>query len=339
MSTFSKPPIPPHILKLQALYHRLPQTHKRYHHVEQRVRNELSGLYGESRLYYPLSKIPIHHRVLQNVRLFLHSSHFQIDFLVITPKFLLILESKYYSSDLMFDNTVHQVIQRKDQQEKVFEDPVLQAEEQAYQLAIWLEKFGYRNLPIEYYVVITNPQTRLKIDPTNNHHAESVILPQRLPSLFRELVTKHNHNVLQTNEIANLADTISHNHQTYSPDILKINKINKEDLLKGVFCETCGERGMKMLNFRWHCPACGHRSRNAHENTLKDYFLLIGPHISNQEFRNFAVLKARSTARDMLIKVSTNSSGKTKSFRYHLFYRFDSKEFHYLSHFNELRNK
>ncbi|MFC0013950.1 MULTISPECIES: nuclease-related domain-containing protein [Allobacillus] len=339
LSIDRKSSIPPHVLKLQALYHRLPQNHSRYPFVEKRIRNELSGLYGESRLYYPLSKIPTPHNILQNTRLYLHSSYFQIDFLIITSKFLLILESKYYSDDLMFDDTVHQVIQKKDQQIKVFDDPVLQAEEQAYQLAVWLEKLGYSNLPIEYYVVMTNSQTRLRIDPTNNHHAEKVISLQRLPSLFRELIKKYQQDLLTLNEMSNLTKTISNHHQTYIPDILKTSKVSAEDILKGVICMNCGVVGMKMYKLRWQCVGCGHRSSNAHENTLKDYFLLMSPIITNQKFRDFALLRANSTARDMLNKASFKKKGDKKFRKYHLYYDFNSEDFSYLSNLTAIRSQ
>ena len=339
MSIDKKSSIPPHILKLQALYHRLPLNHSRYPHVEKRIKNELAGLYGESRLYYPLSKFPTPHKVLQNTRLYLHSSYFQIDFLIITPKFLLILESKYYSDDLMFDDTVHQVIQKKDQQIRVFDDPVLQAEEEAYQLTMWLEKLTYRHLPIEYYVVMTNSQTRLRIDPTNNHHAEKVISLQRLPSLFRELIKRYQQDTLTLNEMSNLTKTISYHHQTYNPDILKTMKVSEGDILKGVICMKCGTVGMKMYRLRWQCVTCDYRSRDAHENTLKDYFLLIGPTITNQNFRNFTSLKSGSTAKDMLNKASSKVTGNTKSRQYQLSYNFDSEDFNYLSKLNTIKSK
>ncbi|MBR7554075.1 nuclease-related domain-containing protein [Allobacillus sp. GCM10007491] len=339
MITSQKPHlIPPHVLKLQALYYRLPKNHPRFPNLEQRIRNELSGLYGESRLYYPLSKLPTYHRTIPNIRLFLHPSHFQIDFLVVTPKFLLILESKYYSDDLIFDDTVHQVIQQKDQSYRVFEDPVLQAEEQSYQLSLWLEKNGYDDLPIEYFVVMTNPQTRLRIEPSNNHHAEKVISLQRLPSLFRELNSKHEKNYLTQNEIKNLTTTLIQNHRSYLPNILELNKITPNEILKGVFCMKCANLGMRMTNRYWQCDTCGHRDRYAHENTLKDYFLLIGDEINNQEFRSFAYLNARTTAKDMLKRTATNISGIKRSTKYKLFYDYNTNEFDYLSELRKLRN-
>lgn len=124
----------PHILMLLALQHRLPTRHERYPQIQKKVRNEFAGFHGEKRLLYPLSKFPSYCKVLPNIRLNFYSNHFQMDFILISSKFILILESKYYSDDLLFDETVHQVIQTKGEEFKVFEDPVLQAEEQAFQL-------------------------------------------------------------------------------------------------------------------------------------------------------------------------------------------------------------
>lgn len=168
-----------------------------------------------------------------------------MDFILISSKFILILESKYYSDDLLFDETVHQVIQTKGEEFKVFEDPVLQAEEQAFQLTNWLEYFGLSNVPIEYYVVMTNSNTRLRIESTNTHHASRVISLQRLPSLFRELSNEHD-NHLTVKQINHLSNQITHHNTPYLPDILKQNRIQPSELKRGNFCMNCGNLGMKM---------------------------------------------------------------------------------------------
>lgn len=116
-------------------------------------------------------------------------------------------------------------------------------------------------------------------------------------------------------------------------------KVSEGDILKGVICMKCGTVGMKMYRLRWQCVTCDYRSRDAHENTLKDYFLLIGPTITNQNFRNFTSLKSGSTAKDMLNKASSKVTGNTKSRQYQLSYNFDSEDFNYLSKLNTIKSK
>lgn len=320
---------PPHVLMLQALHHRLPSHHPQYPYVKKKLQNELSGNFGESKLLYPLSKFPVRNKSLPNVRLSLDKNYFQLDYLIITRRFLLILESKYYSDDLIFDETVYQVIQKKEQGFRVFDDPVLQVEEQSFQLATWLENHGFLNLPIESFVVMTNARTRLQINPTNLHHAEKVISLQRLPSLFRELIAKYNDDLLTNSDISFLENKIKISHQNYLPNILDRYQVSKDEIKKGVFCMNCGNLGMKMIHLRWQCPACNYRDPYAHENALKDYFLLVDKSISNKEFRQFTHLKARSTSRDILRRSAKGLIGNTSTSRHRLQYDY-AKEFNYL---------
>lgn len=324
----------PHILMLLALQHRLPTRHERYPQIQKKVRNEFAGFHGEKRLLYPLSKFPSYCKVLPNIRLNFYSNHFQMDFILISSKFILILESKYYSDDLLFDETVHQVIQTKGEEFKVFEDPVLQAEEQAFQLTNWLEYFGLSNVPIEYYVVMTNSNTRLRIESTNTHHALRVISLQRLPSLFRELSNEHD-NHLTVKQINHLSNQITHHNTPYLPDILKQNRIQPSELKRGNFCMNCGNLGMKMTRRRWQCPRCNHRDALAHENALKDYYLLYGKEITNRAFRKFTGLESSHTARDMLKKVATSHGDKYLR-KYQLAYNYQSDDFDYLFHLNKM---
>lgn len=246
MSTIKAPHnVPPHVLMLQALYHRLPQSHDQFAYIEKKVQNELAGLYGESRLLYPLSKFPIPKVSMPNIRLFIDSSYFQIDHLILTSKFLLILESKYYSADLTFDQVAHQVVQRIDEEYRVYDDPVLQVEEQAYQLSNWFNANGFPELPIESFVVMTNPRTRLRIDATNNHHAEKVVSLQRLPSLFRELNAKYEKNIISPRILSELSQKLIQQHKPYLPNILEKNRVSENELLRGVYCLQCGKLGMK----------------------------------------------------------------------------------------------
>ncbi|MFC0013560.1 MULTISPECIES: nuclease-related domain-containing protein [Allobacillus] len=321
--------VPPHVLMLQALYHRIPQSHDQFAYIEKKMNNELAGLYGESRLLYPLSKFPIRKVSLPNIRLSIDSNYFQIDYLILTSKFMLILESKYYSSDLTFDQVAHQVVQRIDEEYKVYDDPVLQVEEQVYQLSNWFNANGFPELPIESFVVMTNPRTRLRIDATNNHHAEKVVSLQRLPSLFRELDAKYEKNIISPRSINEITHKLIQQHKPYLPNILEKNRVSKNELLRGVYCLQCGRLGMKMMQYRWRCP-CGYRDRTAHENSLKDYFLLISSEVSNREFREFTGLTSRYTARDILRRNSSELVGKTNVIKHRLSYDYKT-DFEYLN--------
>ncbi len=76
-------------------------------------------------------------------------------------------------------------------------------------------------------------------------------------------------------------------HKVRKQDILKQYGIPPSKVIKGVQCPECFRFPMQRQHGSWQCPLCSHRSKTAHLQALRDYFLLFSSVISNREARVF----------------------------------------------------
>ncbi|MBU6080903.1 nuclease-related domain-containing protein [Allobacillus halotolerans] len=323
--------IKPHIptiysLMLENLLRRLPKNHPNYSKVAERLSREKAGYHGEQRLDYSLSKLDFKHFTLHDVRLPYHHTYFQIDTLIVTPRFLLAIEVKAYRGQVLFRNDFSQTIQQPSPHttEKVYDDPIVQVEEQKFQLTTWLEHQRIPPLPIETLVVMTHPHVILQASDRTDYFRDRVIPLSKLSSKLREINQKYKQEFMNLRESKHLAQRIAKAHTHYTPNILKRWKLEFEEILPGVCCPQCTHLGMERKNRRWECVRCGHRSIDAHISALKDYYLLGNKTITNREFREFTGVESASSAKHMLRNLQY--AGERKQRKYLLSYD-SSREF------------
>lgn len=120
---------PINLRKLKALKIRIPRNHPKEKEIKEDFAKNSAGYKGERELDYPLSfLLGDVYSILHDLRLFSDSYHFQIDALLLSPRFLLIIEVKNFSGTITFDSEFTQVIRSNAGKEKAFFDPILQVE-------------------------------------------------------------------------------------------------------------------------------------------------------------------------------------------------------------------
>ncbi|MCT6925759.1 hypothetical protein [Metasolibacillus sp.] len=67
----------------------------------------------------------------------------------------------------------------------------------------------------------------------------------------------------------------------------------------GVRC-VCDSLAMQYKRTGWHCPNCGHRDKQAHIATLKEWFIFVKETISNREACEFLQVKDRHRTKRLL---------------------------------------
>lgn len=116
-----------HLLQVETLYRRLIPDHPRWQEIDSRYRQKQAGFQGEKEVYYYLSLLPRNQfRIFHNLRLRDETYRFQIDFLILTKRFLLILEVKDFQGKVILKE-FDQLLQVKDyRQEELHANPVSQ---------------------------------------------------------------------------------------------------------------------------------------------------------------------------------------------------------------------
>lgn len=297
----------------EILLRRLPQNHPKRPFIEADFHRKDAGYHGERALDYPLSFLPDdQYLIIQNIRLKYEKWYFQMDFLLLSSKFALILEAKNLTGSLHFEASFNQLIQTCKDQDKSYEDPTAQAERQQRLLALWLKKyFPQADLPIDYLVVMSNPNAILKADPQNTHIIQKVCKPYKLLDRIKKIEAHFQQERLDAKALKKAGKLLVKHHTLKQYDILNEYQIRKENILPGVQCPKCHVLCMVYSRGMWHCLNCGARSKDAHLAGLNDYFSLF-PSMTNAQCKEFLHLPSGNVAQKILLTMQLPSSGRTK---------------------------
>ncbi|MEW9672452.1 nuclease-related domain-containing protein [Ammoniphilus sp. 3BR4] len=300
--------------KEEALLRRLPQTHKKRGAIEDSLEKAKAGFRGEVNLDYHLSFLPEKNYLLFNgLRLIYDHKAFQLDSLLLTAYFGLIIENKNIAGTLTFEK-FNQMIRMKDQKEQGFLDPIAQARRQLHQLQKWLDLHKIKPIPLDYLITISNPSTILKTSIERIGLTDKVMHAIHIPDKIKELEQKYMNPALSPYYLQKLSQLILQEHTPAPFDILLHYQISKEEILKGVQCPAC--HFLPMVKERnqsnWRCPNCLLTSQTAYQQAIDDYFHLISATITNPQCRDFLILPSRNIAYKLLASMNLESKGSTK---------------------------
>jgi ribosomal protein S27AE len=310
--------IPERVPKLEACLTRIDETHPLREDIRKDLVTCLRGYKGEKAVGYYLDFLSEKENfIFHSLRLPSGKYYFQIDYLILTLCYALILECKNFYGTLYFDGEFNQVIRTAQDREEGFQDPISQAKWHQQQLRNWLESHNISNLPIDYFVVIGSPSTILKTSPHNRTALNKVVHGHSLLEKIRGLERQYQKEVLDLKGMRKVSKALLKEHTPENFDVMKKYKLEEKDILTGVFCPKCGKGTMIRENRSWYCPFCHIRDRNAHIGALQDYFHIMAPTITNRQFREFVQLSSEDTAKRLLSGQNMKTTGTNKGRIYH----------------------
>lgn len=305
--------IPRTLLKYQALERRLPSHHPKLPLIQENIRKRIAGYKGECALDYPLSFLPKKkYLILHDVRLQIHEHFFQIDSILLSEMFILLLEVKHMAGKLYFDHSFKQLIQTIDGGEKAYPDPVLQKKQHEVLFTQWLSKNKLPSAPLLSLIVISNSFAIIQTSSENQNLRQAVIHHEYLPYKIQEFEEKWTRPCLTTKDCKKIAHKLIRLDTPLDIDILECLEISPSELIKGVFCPNCGKWPMKRIHGTWFCSSCHHKDKQAHVSAFHDYELLIGPTITNRETQDFLCCSSGSLCRRLLQDLQLKSFGQNR---------------------------
>lgn len=308
---------PIRLRKYEALMNRIIPNHPKLPLIEQDYKTWRAGYKGELQTDYRLSFLPEKgFHLFRDLRLADGDWYFQIDTLILTLRYILLIETKNHKGTLFFDKDSEQMIQTKDEKEKSYDHPLIQVKMQAWHLKRWLKQYKFDVPPIYHLVVVSNSSTIIKTNdrPLNKVIVKGDVLLNRVLQIdeFTQSV------IFTDKEVRKLSKLLIKKHTPHHPDVLKPYSLTADDLRKGVQCPSCSTFGMKRERWFWLCPVCGQKSKTAHHKTLKEFFLLISPSINNQSCREFCTGITYKTSSDLLSSMHLPFTGSKKGRIYHI---------------------
>jgi Nuclease-related domain len=307
------------IKKLRLLHKRFSPNHPAEKEIERELLRSITGYKGEKSLDFHLELLPKEDTfIFHDLRIPFGSSHFQIDILILTPFFFLIIEVKHISGTLIFDQEFHQLIRTYKDIEEIFPDPISQLYRQTHLFKEWLKLHKFPTLPIESTVIISNPNTKIMAIPENTNISKSVTHITNLLARFHTYQKNFQKEVYSKKDIKKLSRLMLKQHNHTDQDLFKKFSISADDLVKGVACPKCHQIPMIRSRRKWFCPSCGQYCNKAHIEALKEYALLISPTLPIHECCDFLQIRSRHTVKHLLdsLKLPSTINGKHKI--YHL---------------------
>ncbi|MEK3978707.1 nuclease-related domain-containing protein [Psychrobacillus sp. FSL K6-2836] len=301
---------------LNSIALRLPISHPMHKSMLKKAKNKAAGDIGEEVVMRELAKLklPYSFHAYHNVSLYAEKL-IQMDILIVTPHYALILEVKNFKDTVEITTNPSQMVQTLANGVKnVSRSPESQVEDYIYQLTQFFKQFNI-NLPVLGAVVFAFETLHI----INSSNRTTILLQNDLLSYLRAIKTQKPHlNVTQLERIKNL---ILQKNKDYQPFPLSdYYSIDPKDLITGVICENCTYIGIKKVKLRWICPKCSTPSQTAHQHTIKEYFLIARKTLSNKECRQFLRLNNNHEATRIMKKANLTKIGKSSSTKYQMIF-------------------
>ena len=297
---------------LNALKNRLPANHPKYQEIVEDLGRQEAGDMGEEHVMSVLgaAELPKDTLVFHNIT-FYSKVDIQIDVLIVSPNWCLVMEVKNWTGALYFNDKPSQVICEKDGRERIYTNPESQLDSYCYGLN---EFFRNHEIKIPIYGIIVFPfnNAAIKKPPVKFPIA---VGRQYLKYLWTLPVDEKN-NYSPPSAIAN--KLLQNNRSLSVSPLIEKYGIAPSEILAGVQCPSCGTFPIKRTLRTWYCPKCRQNNMYAHENALNDYSLLINKLITSQEALRFLNLRNRHEAKRMVQANSKLKIGTTKSSKYEL---------------------
>ncbi|WP_141604652.1 nuclease-related domain-containing protein [Terrilactibacillus laevilacticus] len=311
--------IPPRMLGLESLLRRCRLNSFDRERAEKELINRKAGYKGEKSVDYTLSLLAEKkYFIFQDLRLPHGDSHFQMDTVLVSKSFILLMEVKNLAGIIYFEPEFDQMIRELDGKKEGYPNPLTQVKRHKYQVKHWLDRHKLPQLPIETLVVFSHPSTIIQASNLSPEQKKQITHSTNLFSKIGPMERRYINEILETKEMKKLADSFIKNHTPDLPNLIEQFHIQRNNILKGVHCPKCYSLPMKRDYGKWTCSACDFSSRQAHLDSLIDYLFLIGPTITNQQLRHFLQTPSRYLATDILTSLNVKRQGSTKGTTYQL---------------------
>ncbi|MDQ0298203.1 hypothetical protein J2S78_000611 [Salibacterium salarium] len=300
--------------QLESLYKRLHASHPKQQQIEKALSNYAAGYRGEQSIDYHLTFLNPAHMIFHDLRLRNSLGYFQIDTLILTSSFFLIIEVKNIAGTLSFDPHRYQMVRKVNGTVEGFSDPRLQVKRHHLQFEKWLEQQQIPIPPIYKVVVISFPTTIIEAPSSS---LEKVIHAAQLPYDILELEMQHPNLTISPKSMEQIASRLKRHHRPLDTNMVQHFEIDPGAIKSGVQCEACDEIPMK-YSTGWKCAVCGHRSKNTHIKALIDCALLFQTTITNEQSCHFLGLPSRKTGTRILRSLQLKHNHKHKGRTYDL---------------------
>ncbi|MGG1676332.1 nuclease-related domain-containing protein [Neobacillus sp. NRS-1170] len=308
--------IPRALLQAEAAERRIIENHIMMPEIKKKIKILRSGYNGEKTIRHYLEQIPDKkYLIFQGLRFPVGNTFFQIDALLLSPKNILMFEGKNHSGTLRIGK--NQMIHENCDIREIYENPVSQAIRHKILLKNLLESNNIPKVPIGFFVAVCRTSTEVIIEPGYKEAEEKVCRAYDILNRIAVTEKSFTEEIFNKKQIEKVSQLLLTKHTPEISNILKQIGINKSDIRPGVQCPLCLFIPMSYDRQKWICPNCQCISKDAFLQAIYDYFLLINPHITNQQLCWFLKLPTPRAASYIFSLLNFPYTGNSRGRTYH----------------------
>lgn len=307
--------IPYYLLQYEAYARRL-RSGSLLNSIESQIKNYRSGYNGERSLEPMLAELPDKNfLIFHDLRLSNNLYFFQIDYLILTSAFFLILEVKNIAGTLQLNFATHKLTRSYNGKIETFQDPTVQSSVLCQQLQDWLSIHcdSIPVIPVLDLVVFSSPGTYITFVNGTPEQEMGVIRGPAVKQKILSFTNEYGAASLNSKSFKNLPQQLIVANNPKTIDLIANKTVPAEELIKGVRCPSCSHIPMTRIAQNWHCPICGQASPKAYISALEDFRLIYGPKITNRQCKEFLGLDSMTTSKYLLRSVHPTSIGKNSN--------------------------
>jgi ribosomal protein L37AE/L43A len=300
----------PRILaKIEALKPRLHPNHPKLDLMNRDYASFKAGYHGEKKVDYYLSLLDQEKfDIYQGIRLPNREGYFQIDALITTNGYIITDEIKNLAGTIIYDKKNNQFTQNT----KPITNPFSQVKMQKLQFVDWLQTHKFAPIPVDYLITMANSATKIETPFGTPDNYWNLGYGYDLIEKIQVFEKSFRKEAITLKERKRMRRLLLKYHHPLDIDILKKYEISKVEVKPGVQCPICHMIGMIRTYGIWECLLCHHKSKDAHIKALHDYFLINGPTITNQQFREFTQIHSSQLASRILSDMGLSHTGINK---------------------------
>lgn len=297
---------------IDIFYSRIPHDHPQKTFIEAQMNNMKIGYRGEAKLLRFLEEVNFKQSPLV-IRNFLTRVHqkriIQIDYLLVTRKYLLIIEVKNIAGHIQFNSNPPQMIRTLEgRPSQAMDCPFVQLDRN---LDGFIASLPDSKLPIYTSLVWANSSTTFDL-PFEAPHLFLTL--KKVPLMIQELEKLPD--LLSNKQFNALKKRIVQKAQSFQEQsFCDRYQINPLDLRKGLYCVECYQLLTKSIR-TWICTNCKLNATQFVDVNVLSLFSIQNPQLTITDIRNHLPELQSRQVRKVLDSYGYISKGNTKSKRY-----------------------
>ncbi|XKH49619.1 NERD domain-containing protein [Chryseomicrobium palamuruense] len=297
------------ISALEIFYAQLPHYHPQKSYIESQLKNIKTGERGESKVFRYLEEVTFKEppMILRNFIAQVHVRRvIQIDLVIITRRYILLIEVKNIAGHIKFNSVPAQLIRTlPETPPQAFDCPFTQLDRN---LNGFSTLFPDLQLPIYTALVWANASATFDFSSQPPH---TFITLKRLPLFVQQL--EQLPLVLPDNEVKKLQQKIITKTQFFQEvPFSKRYRIERTELLEGLFCPTC-HSALKRFVRTWVCKVCNVKAHELIALNILSQFAIHGPVLSISEIRKQLPEIGADAIRKVLLQAGYAAEGNTNA--------------------------